>query len=217
MGGLEPRSPYAYEFHDARESSAVDGDRLHLHHLQRRPSDTGLGPGEARKTLPAQRLLDDESFPNAESAIAAGDSARGTRDLTSRRRVGRGGPGPAGRRRLALVTAKIAFATAALVLALFLPAAYAGAEDSSDPLEDMGSACLAKCIKEKEGDSRCSRYCTCHLDAIRRGLSNAEIRRMLELAASKKPGAERIRLWLFGAAGECHTKIFGEEPDSLKR
>jgi len=98
----------------------------------------------------------------------------------------------------------------ATALLLALPAA-ALAGDPEPSVAQLESGCLSRCASEGRDEAICQRYCSCNLEALGSGLSDAEFDRMIRLAASNERGAEQIRAWMRETAITCRGKVFGSD------
>jgi hypothetical protein len=74
----------------------------------------------------------------------------------------------------------------------------------------MYASCIENCVDEGWGEDLCRRNCDCHSEVIRRGLTDEEVERMLEIAIQQGKGHERIRAWLRETALECRRKVIGK-------
>jgi hypothetical protein len=105
-------------------------------------------------------------------------------------------------------TLRYAGGAIALLFALCVPAL---AEEPAPSVAQLESGCLSRCASEGRDEAICQRYCSCNFEVLGRGLSEAELDRMIRLAASKERGAEQIRAWMRETAIACRGKVFGSD------
>jgi hypothetical protein len=85
-------------------------------------------------------------------------------------------------------------------------------KSASETIAQMQDSCLSACSRAGRSDAPCTRYCACHIEALREGLSDEQVADMLRLASDgKSKKGEMIRRWLQESAGVCRREVFGDE------